>query len=414
MIENGQTRLRKYWDLNYPLRDEVGYREDENYYVESLRERLFASVKRRLQADVEVGFYLSGGLDSSLIAATIHQVSPGISRHSFSIAFHEKDITETKYQRLIARKLETVHHEIVVDREQILSNLLGMLYYCEAPVKETYNTCCLALSKAARNNGVSVVLTGEGADELFAGYPGYRFDGFGFRPSRATPLEAAIEEELRTKVWGDHNFFYEGSLSELREIKTAFYSEALSRRLEDFDCFNHPLIDRDQLRGRHEIHKRAYLDFYLRLSDHLITDHGDRMAMANSVEARYPFLDIDLIEFSLLIPPNLKLNGLTEKYILKKAAQGLTPQEIIQREKFGFHAPGTPYLLQAKLEWIWDLLSCERIRKDGYFNPQVIESLKKQYSKPGFKLNLPYETDYLMIVLSFNLLLDIFRLPRLN
>jgi asparagine synthase (glutamine-hydrolysing) len=138
------------------------------------------------------------------------------------------------------------------------------------------------------------------------------------------------------------------------------------------------------------------------------------MALANSVEGRYPFLDIDLVEFSREIPPHLKLNQYTEKFILKKIAEGLVPPQIIQREKFGFRAPGTPYLLQQNIEWIQDLLSYERIQRQGYFNPVMTERLKKQYSQPGFKLHPHLESDLLMVVLAFGLLLDLFDLPSLN
>jgi asparagine synthase (glutamine-hydrolysing) len=146
------------------------------------------------------------------------------------------------------------------------------------------------------------------------------------------------------------------------------------------------------------------------MSDHLISDHGDRMSMANSVEARYPFLDIDLVRFAQIIPPNLKLNRLTEKYILRKVAESALPAEIVKREKFGFHAPGSPALLQRNIEWVNDLLSCERIKRQGYFNPDLIERLKQQYSQEGFKLNLPFEADLLIVVLTFNILLDRFKL----
>jgi asparagine synthase (glutamine-hydrolysing) len=200
----------------------------------------------------------------------------------------------------------------------------------------------------------------------------------------------------------------------LREIKTALYSSSVNELFEDFECLNHDLIDKERLRGRHLIHQRSYLDFKLRLSDHLLSEHGDRMALANSVEGRYPFLDIDLVEFSREIPPHLKLNQYTEKYILKKIAEGLVPPQIIQREKFGFRAPGTPYLLQQNVEWINDLLSYERIARQGYFNPAMTERLKKKYSQPGFKLHPHLESDLLMVVLAFGLLLDLFDLPSLN
>jgi len=414
MVANSNITVSEYWDLDYPKQGEVSYDKPESYYTDNLKDLFAQSVMCRLQADVPVGFYLSGGLDSSLIAAMINTVSPDSRRHSFSIAFTDRAMSETRYQRIMAKSVGSEHHEIIFDWAEISDLLPSMVYHCECPVKETYNTCSMALSEATRKNGITVILTGEGADELFAGYVGYRFDQFRTRRTSGHDVEDILEEELREKVWGDKNLFYEDDLYRLREIKTALYSPLTNESSEDVDCLNFGLVNKRQLEGRHYIHQRSYLDFKLRLSDHLITDHGDRMALANSVEARYPFLDVDLVEFATRIPPHLKLNKLTEKYILKTIAAELVPQEIINREKFGFHAPGSPALLKRNIEWVNDVLSYERIRSQGYFNPDVIETLKQQYTRKGFNLNLPFESDLVMIVLTFGVFLEQFSLPVLN
>ena len=412
-VAGGDVRLREYWDLDYPRLGESAPDESEDYYVERLRDLFERSVKYRLQADVPVGFYLSGGLDSSMIAGMIGRVSAQ-ARHSFSITFKEREISEEKYQRMVADRVGSEHHEILFGWSEITARLPSMIYHSECPVKETYNTCSMALSDAARRAGIPVVLTGEGADELFAGYVGYRFDSFGLRGGQKYGLEAAFEEEMRERLWGDKNLFYETDHHSLREIKSALYAPGVYESFEEFDCLNRRLVNKERLRDRHFIHQRSYLDFKLRLSDHLITDHGDRMALANSVEARYPFLDIDLVEFSKTIPPRLKLNQYTEKYILRKVAEGLVPPQILTREKYGFHAPGSPYLLRQNLEWINDLLSPARIERQGYFNVDVVERLKRRYMQEGFRLDLPFESDLLTIVLTFGIFLDLFKLPDLH
>ena len=414
MVQDANITLTEYWDLDYPLSGELPYDKPESFYIERLGELFAQSVKYRLQADVPVGFYLSGGLDSSMMAAMISKISPATQRHSFSIGFTEKEICEAKYQRLVAEAVDSIHCEITFDWSELTQRLSKMIYHCECPVKESYNTCSMALSEAARKAGVRVILTGEGADELFAGYVGYRFDQFGTRNSGHNDLAAVFEEELREKLWGDKDLFYEIHQYEFRETKRALYSAGANELFREFDCLNFPLVNHKSLQGRDPIHQRSYLDFKLRLSDHLISDHGDRMALANSVEGRYPFLDIDLINFSREIPPWLKLNSYTEKYILKKVAEGLIPQEIINREKYGFHAPGSPYLLKQNIAWINDLLSYERIRRQGYFNPDVIERLKKKYTRKDFHLNLPFENDLLMVVLTFGIFVDTFQLASLN
>lgn len=414
VVENGAVSVKEYWDLDYPPLGAASPSKSEDEYVEELKELLTRSVRYRLQSDVPVGFYLSGGLDSSLIGALINQVAPDTRRHSFSIGFTDLDISETKHQRLMAQFTRSIHNEIIFDWSEIVERLSQMIYHCECPVRESYNTCSMALSAAARNAGVKVVLTGEGADELFAGYVGYRFDSFRERESKSYDLETALEDELREKLWGDRDFFYEKDHRAGREVKQTLYSARVNELYPEFDCFNHGLINKERLRGRHPLHQRSYLDFRLRLSDHLISDHGDRMTLANSVEGRYPFLDIDLVEFSTRIPPELKLQNYIEKYILKRVAGDLLPREIVKREKFGFHAPGSSYLLQHGIEWINDMVSHDRIKRQGYFNPDVIDRLRAEYMQSGFKLNLPFEDDLLIIVLTFGIFLDTFNLPNLN
>jgi asparagine synthase (glutamine-hydrolysing) len=413
-VRDGEVKVTEYWDLDYPKEGELPYDRPESYYVETLGGLLEQSVRYRLQADVPVGFYLSGGLDSSLVAALIKGVSPGTRRHSFSIGFTDAEISESKYQQLVARHVGSEHHETVFDWAEIAGGLRRMIEHCECPVKETFNTCSLALSRSARESGVTVVLAGEGADELFAGYMGYRFDQLGLRDEKGYDLETALEDEIRERLWGDKDIFYEIDQYPLRELKTSVYSEGVGELFADFDCTNFEVVNKSRLRGRHFIHQRSYLDFKLRLSDHLLSEHGDRMVLANSVEGRYPFLDINVVEFARQIPPGLKLNGYTEKYVLKKIAADLVPREVVEREKFGFRAPGSPFLLRQHVEWIEDTLSFERVRRQGYFNPEVVERLKAQYRREGYRLNPHLEIDLLMIVLTFGVLLDTFKLPDFN
>ncbi|HEY6804828.1 MAG TPA: asparagine synthase (glutamine-hydrolyzing) [Pyrinomonadaceae bacterium] len=414
VVKNGDVSVREYWDLDYPLASEASDGKPESYYADTLRARLEQSVRYRLQADVPVGFFLSGGLDSSVIAALIQEVSPDVQRHSFSISFNDERLCEAKYQRLVSDSVGSIHHEIPFNDADIASRLKAAVYHSECPLKETYNTASLALSRETRDTGVTVVLNGEGSDELFAGYVGYRFDKGRNGNAKSQDLETILGDEIREKFWGDRDFYYEKDEYPFREVKQALYAPDLSARLNEFDCANFPVINKERLRGRHVLHKRSYLDFKLRLGHHLIADHGDRMTMANSIEARYPFLDIDLVEFCTRIPPELKLNGFTEKYILKKAAGNLVPRAVVEREKFGFVAPGSPALLQQKIDWVYDLLSYDRIKRQGYFNPDTVEYLKKQYSQKDFKLQLSLDDDLLIIVLTFGLFLELFNLPDLN
>lgn len=413
-VKSGKVEVKEYWDLEYPKIGDCGDGRSSEYYEDELQQLFEESVRQRLQADVPVGFFLSGGLDSSLIAAMIRRVSPNMQRHSFSISFSDEKLNESKFQRLMAQSVHSVHHEIAFDEIDIAGYLRDAVYHSECPLKETYNTASLLLSRRTRESGITVVLNGEGSDELFAGYVGYRFDKRRGDEAKKQDLETALGDEIRENLWGDPDMYYEKDEYNCRETKTALYSEEVLQSFQEFECHNFPVINKDRLRDRHRVHKRSYLDFKLRLAGHLIADHGDRMAMANSIEARYPFLDIDFVQFCTRIPADLKLNGFTEKSILKRVARNLLPSEIVEREKFGFVAPGSPALLQKRVEWVLDLLSYEKIKKQGYFNPDTVEFLKKKYSQKGFNLVHSLEDDLLIVVLTFGLLQELFGLPSLN
>jgi asparagine synthase (glutamine-hydrolysing) len=414
IYENGELKKRTYWDLNYPTEGgKVPPVKSFEEYKEALDDLLGKSVKRRLQADVPVGFYLSGGLDSCLISGMAQQNHQLSDVQTFSIEFEQSAINEVKYQRQMVDHLGAKHSSLLFNQNEIEQRLKQAVFHAETPLKETYNTCSLALSGLVKDKGLKVILTGEGADEMFAGYVGYRFDkerGNGFDDD----LDTMMENDMRQQLWGDESFFYERDYVAFEENKRAIYAPELGNNLNQFGALYQPLIDQSKLAGRSRLHQRSYVDFKLRISDHLLADHGDRVVFANSVEGRYPFLDIDLVEFVTSVPPEYKLNGMEEKYILKKMASKYVPQSIIDREKFSFVAPGCQYLLQNNIEWVNDLLSYETIKRQGYFNPEVVERLKQQYLNPAFNVNQTFEIDFLMIVLTFGIFKETFKMPSLN
>jgi asparagine synthase (glutamine-hydrolysing) len=414
IVKDGVAVEKEYWDLDYPPADYDYGDKSESYYAEGLEEHLLQSVKYRLAADVPVGFYLSGGLDSSLVGGMMKSLYPEKHFKSFSIGFPEasdKAHDERNYQQIMAKHLGSIHNEIAFDWSEVDKRLKEAVFYAESPLKETYNTCSLALSASVRDQQTKVVLSGEGADELLGGYVGYRFDKQRDEFAGQNGLEELLEEQMRQKIWGDPNFFYEKRQHEFKETKQAIYSEHLNSSYQDFDCLEKLEINKERLRGRDAFHKRSYLDLKLRLSDHLIADHCDRVTYANSVEGRYPFLDIDLLNFIRTIPPHLKLNGLIEKYILKKVAKKYIPPVITDRQKFSFVAPNSTHLLKNNIPWVEDMLSYDRIKRQGYFNPDTIERLKKMYRAENFSLNLPFDDDLLIVVLTFNIFLDQFEMP---
>ncbi|MDR1158048.1 MAG: asparagine synthase (glutamine-hydrolyzing) [Oscillospiraceae bacterium] len=398
--------LSEYWDLTF---DAGGETREESYYSERLDALLSQAVRYRLNADVPVGFYVSGGLDSSIIAAKVGALGGDVARHSFSIDFARKDISERLYQKLVTRRVRSIHHERIFGTDSILEHLKKVVYHSESALKETYNTASVILSELVRAAGIKVVLTGEGADELFGGYVGYKFDKMR-RMSGVDPSCSDEDRALNERLWGDPLFVYEKNHASFMEKKRALYAARLREAMHEFECTASPPVDVQRLRRLDPLQKRSYLDCKLRLADHLLADHGDRMAYANSVEARYPFLDLEVVNFAACVPSELKLKGLDEKYILKKMAQAYVPPEILKRPKFAFVAPGSADILRENDEYIMDLLSYETVKRQGFFDPDAVERMKRTYSAEGFTLHLPYDNDMLIIVITLGILLDIYRI----
>ncbi len=396
----------EYWDLP-GQENEFDESKSEAKYVEELGHIFENAVRLRLRADVPSGFYLSGGLDSSMVAMKVHELTNGKTNRAFSIDFPDSEISEAVYQKIVADRCHADLSKKMFFHTDIIERLKQAIYHCECPIKETYNTASLHLSEAVREKDLKVILSGEGADEWFAGYVGYRFD----KMRAHNPMTNAVSPDeymLRKRLWGDGDFLYEQNFLESQHLRKDLYSKDLMHSFDEINCLNHYVINPEKIRGRDILNKRSYIDYKLRLVDHLIGDHGDRMAMANSVEVRYPFLDKDLVEFSTRVPSDLKLNEFTEKYLLRKLAARNVPSEILAREKFGFVAPGSPYLLQRDIEFINDILSYDTIRRQGYFNPAFVERLKKEYSQMGFSIHAPFETDLLIIVITFGIFLEHF------
>jgi len=408
VIEGGSPREVKYWDYDFPTAPVPGGAE-EVALLDELDVALRGSVARRLVADVPVGVYVSGGLDSALIAAIAHQIAPDTARHSFSITFPNRTINEAPWQALVCDQIGSIHHEVSFGEDDVLQNLRQIVVSGETALKESYNACTLVLARLVAAEGMRVVLTGEGADELFGGYVGYRLD-LERRLGLCEDIEEIMEAETRTRLWGDGEFFYERDYVANADLTGALLSDALLERRAEFSTLSTSPVDHAQLVGRHSFHKRSYLDLKLRLPDHLLADHSDRVAYCASVEARYPFLDPHVIDVARRISPSLMLKGGEEKYMLKALGARYLPPELWQRRKFSFVAQGSPQLLRRGQDWVMDLLAPETIQRRGVFNPDTVERLRAQYENPNFDLNQTFEDDYLMIVLTTELLMDAFEL----
>lgn len=401
IVQGQEIRNREYWDLCYgPDEEDRG----EEYYVERLRELLKEAIARRLVADVPIGFYISGGLDSSVVACYIGKYLLN-SYYSFSAEIGSGDLDESRFQKIIKDYVKSEHYSTKVAEREIWENLSEVIFHAEAAVKESYDVAAYLLSGLVRQSPAKAVLTGQGSDEFFCGYVGYMLDLFRNMQKGKMSLE---ECEVNERLWGDPYFRYERNHPEIREIHKKIYGPDVRGEVENFSAWAVSPINVDRVRGLSSQKRRSYIDYKLRLSDHLLGEHGDRMFFSHSVEGRHPFLDAELLAFVATIPDKYKLNGTNEKYILKKAGRGIVPEEILKRRKFPFQAPGMSAMVKQAQDTRF--LEDSLIRKYGVFDVDYVNEMKKVYSQGDFKLMGAYEIDYLLIVMTVTMLCERFSL----
>lgn len=404
VIEKAGGRVDKeYWDLIYPDPKDI---EDkgEAYYVDRLRAILKDTISRRLIADVPIGFYVSGGLDSSVVACYIGKYLLD-SYYSFSAEIDEADLDESRFQALVHECTKSEHYKVKVADEDIWKNLPDVIYHAESGVKESYDVAAYLLSGLVASSPAKAVLTGQGSDELFSGYAGYMVDLFRNMRKDAYSDE---EREMNERLWGDPDFRFERNHPELRKTHVKVYSSDVAAALPEFSALAESPIHTDHVKGLSDQRRRSYIDMKLRLGDHLLGEHGDRMFFSHSVEGRHPFLDLELVDFLKEVPDKYKLHGTNEKYLLKKAGEGIVPEPILKRKKFPFQAPGMSSMIKNAAGIPW--LERSTIEKYGVFSADTVEEMKQVYLADDFKLMGAYEIDYLLIVMTVTMLCETYGL----
>ncbi|HZR15731.1 MAG TPA: asparagine synthase (glutamine-hydrolyzing) [Verrucomicrobiae bacterium] len=403
LVKNREITVKPYWELSFPCENtEDSWKEpntEEN--AEHLGELLVDATKLRLRADVPVGAYLSGGLDSSIITTIIKKFTSN-RLDTFSIAFEDPDFDESAFQKQMARFLGTDHQVIRATHQDIGRVFPEVIWHTEVPVVRTAPAPMFLLSKLVHQAGYKVVLTGEGADEFLAGYDIFkeakvrRFWAVcpesKWRPALLKRLYADISGLARNNPALLQAFFREG----LSDVQSACYSHALRWRNGRRNCrfLTQDFVDpkepaewiRELLPGNFcrwaPLSQAQYLEIKLFLSQYLLSSQGDRMGMAHSIEGRFPFLDYRVTAFCNRLPPNLKLRGLTEKYLLKKLGGKWLPPEIWQRPKRPYRAPiHRCFFNQATPEYVTELLSTESLKRTGYFKPEPVEHLIQKIKK---------------------------------
>jgi asparagine synthase (glutamine-hydrolysing) len=390
IFKDGQIKTEKYWDFDYAEPQNI---KTEGEYVEILREKINEAVNIRLISEVPLGAFLSGGVDSSTIVAMMSQCSDTPVK-TFSIGFKEDSFDELKYARIAAKQFGTDHHEFIVTPD--LFDLVDeLVWHFDEPFSDPSSLPTYMLSKMAREH-VTVVLSGDGGDELFAGYSRYVINekrgGFANLPKAIREgLLRPISEKLPHSTRGK-NYLYNISLDSTDRYidsvscfngprKSYLYSAEFSEELNSgFGKCEHSFRSfANSVSTGSEIDKLLYLDSKTYLPGDILTK-VDRMTMANSLEARVPLLDHELIEFVVGIPSHLKMNGLETKHILKKAMEGIVPNEILYREKQGFGVPIGEWInIQLRDRIIGDLRD-KRTLERGFFNIYYIQTLLKEHS----------------------------------
>jgi asparagine synthase (glutamine-hydrolysing) len=387
-FKNGKVETRKYWDFNYIKPVEI---KSEAQYIERLREEITDAVKVRLISEVPLGAFLSGGVDSSTIVATMAKLSQKPVK-TFSIGFNEDSFNELKYARVAAKHFNTEHHEFVVtpDLVEIVDELV---WHFDEPFADSSALPTYMVSKMARDY-VTVVLSGDGGDELFAGYTRYVTDkkrsGFANLPNFVRKGVQAVSENLPHSAKG-RNYLYNASLDSIdRYIDSVSHFNKLRRK----SLYNKDFLANlngsfgtaetifqqfaESVETGNPIDNLLYLDSKTYLPADILVK-VDRMTMATSLEARGPLLDHKLIEYVVGMPTELKLKGLETKYIFKKAMEGIVPHEILYREKQGFGVPINEWINSQLKEKIHETLSDSRTIQRGYFDKKYIETLLDEH-----------------------------------
>ncbi len=384
--------VRSYWDGAAPVVNGCGASMNEEDALAELEGHLQDSVRLRLVSDVPLGAFLSGGVDSSLVVALMaRQMSRPVK--TFSIGFAEEAYNELPYARQVAEYLSTEHHELIVGPEgcDLIERIVG---HFDEPFGDPSAIPTYHLSRLASQH-VTVALSGDGGDELFAGYERYRIDlsrsRFDTIPAAARNLLGLASDVLPTGFFGKrflHNVSLmarERYLDNISYFNQRHFLSLLTPQVYDevSKAGDADAIMEDHFKvvvGRPWLSQLQYVDTKTYLPGDILTK-VDRMSMAHSLEAREPLLDHVLVEFSVKLPPEMKLRNGVSKYILKQFAERVLPHDIVYRKKQGFGVPLEYWFKDGLREYVHDVLFDSRSRARGVFQPRAIDALVRRYEQ---------------------------------
>lgn len=402
-ISNGQKVIQRFWSPVFPVNKEEYFKGSIDDAADELEKLLTDAVRIRLRADVQVAAYLSGGLDSSATTALIKKVAPE-TLQTFSIGFEDGEFDETPFQKEVSAYLGTRHTAFTCTREDIGNYFPQVVWHSEIPILRTAPVPMFCLSKKVRENNIKVVITGEGADEMLAGYDIFkegiirefwsRQPNSKYRPLLLQKLYPYLAQfQGKNKSMLKLFFGYELQDTEspfyshiLRWRNTSniqsFFSEELKSNLNGYDKYEAARnMLPDSFDKYDRLNKSQWLESMIFMSSYLLSSQGDRVAMANSVEGRYPFLDYRVMEFAAKLPPSFKMHGLNEKYILKRMMKNRLPESVLKRPKQAYRAPiASSFLSSPSKEYVMDLLSERDISLTGLFSYNAVKKLMGKIS----------------------------------
>ena len=404
-VKDGRITSQAFWTLPYYAPEER-WRGSLTEAGESLHDLLLDAVRIRLRADVPVGAYLSGGLDSSLITAIIARNFNNRLK-TFSIGFQEGAFDERRYQRQMIAHLQTDHKQTLASNQRIRDHFPDLIWYCEKPILRTAPVPLYLLSKLVRENQFKVVLTGEGADEVFGGYNIFKEAKirhfWGRQPdSKIRPLllqklyPYIFKNPERTRAF--LYAFYAVKPGDMEDPcfshrirwnntgkNTRFFSTQIADQLNRQPWQDKVLEGLPSDFAQRDLLARAqHLEMEIFLSNYLLSSQGDRPAMAHSLEIRLPFLDYRVIDLAARMPPHWKIHGLNEKYLLKKSFAKVVPGSVRNRLKQPYRAPiQEVFFNKAPNDYVDVMLSEDNIKKTGLFDPHKVSHLLKKYRNGG-------------------------------
>jgi asparagine synthase (glutamine-hydrolysing) len=419
ILRNGQIEVRRYWKLSYLPKHKMDINDFKNEIIERLKE----AVRIRLISEVPLGAFLSGGIDSSAVVALMSGIMNEPVK-TFSIGFKEAAYNELRYARMVAEKFGTDHMEFIVEPKAI-DILDELVWHYNEPFADSSAIPTYYVSKLAREY-VTVVLNGDGGDENFAGYGRYAANEFSRMIRRLCPA-SVVRAVLPSVMLLPHgkdptNFFWRlkrflqeyVKTPELRnghwlchfttEMKNDLYEGDFLKQFSHVDSFDLLLDKYKEAEADSFLDKTLYADVMMYLPDDLLVK-VDVASMANSLEARSPFLDHELMEFVAKIPSELKLKGRTTKYVLKESLKGILPDQVLYREKMGFGVPIDHWFRNELKDMAYDIILGERARSRGYFRTKTVKKILDEHT--SHKWNWHYHIwDLLMLELWHRMFID--------